>query len=95
MEKLVFTDDDRAIAGICPTMSRWIEQPQSGMLSAAWSGRSLGRGNGNPLQYSCLGDPMHSRAWWAIVHGATKSWREWEEGQQGEDIYETTQVTLI
>ena len=32
-------------------------------------GRSPGEGNGNPLQYSCLGNPMHRGAWWAIVHG--------------------------
>ena len=37
-------------------------------------GRSLGRGNGNPLQYSCLGKPMDRGAWWATVHGVTKSW---------------------
>ena len=30
-------------------------------------------GNGNPLQYSCLGNPMDRRAWWATVHGAVKS----------------------
>ena len=35
--------------------------------------RSLGEGNGNPLQYSCLGSPMDRGAWWAIVHGVTKS----------------------
>ena len=36
------------------------------------SGRSLGRGNGNPLQYSCLGDPMDRGAWWATAHGVAK-----------------------
>ena len=36
------------------------------------SGRSPGEGNGNPLQYSCLGNPMDSGAWWATVHGATE-----------------------
>ena len=33
---------------------------------------SLGEGNGNPLQYSCLGNPMDREAWWATVHGVTK-----------------------
>ena len=35
-------------------------------------GRSRGEGNGNLLQYSCLGNPMNRRAWWATVHGITK-----------------------
>ena len=41
--------------------------------------RSLGRehlpgeGNGNPLQYSCLENPMDGGAWWATVHGVAKS----------------------
>ena len=38
------------------------------------SGRSPGEGNGNPLQYSCLENPMDGGAWWAIVHGVAKSW---------------------
>ena len=37
------------------------------------SGRSPGRGNGNPLQYSCLGNPMNREAWQATVHGVTES----------------------
>ena len=35
-------------------------------------GRSPGEGNGNPLQNSCLGNPMDKGAWWATVHGVTK-----------------------
>ena len=35
--------------------------------------RSLGGGNGNPLQYSCLENPMDRGAWWAIVHGVAKN----------------------
>ena len=35
-------------------------------------GRSLGEGNGNPLQYSCLENSMDRGAWWATVHGVTK-----------------------
>ena len=35
-------------------------------------GRSPGEGNGNPLQYSCLGNPMDRGAWWATVPGVTK-----------------------
>ena len=37
------------------------------------SGRSPGGGHGNPLQYSCLGNPMDQGAWWATVHAVTKS----------------------
>ena len=37
-------------------------------------GRSPGEGNGNPLQYSCLENPMEGRAWLATVHGVAKSW---------------------
>ena len=33
-----------------------------------------GEGNGNPLQYSCLENPMDGGAWWAAVHGVAKSW---------------------
>ena len=36
-------------------------------------GRSSGEGNGNPLQYSCLENSMDGGAWWATVHGVTKS----------------------
>ena len=40
------------------------------------SGRSPGEGNGNPLQYSCLENPMDGGSWWATVHGVAKS-RTW------------------
>ena len=36
-------------------------------------GRSPGEGNGNPLQYSCLQNPVDGGAWWAIVHWVAKS----------------------
>ena len=37
-------------------------------------GRSPGKGNGNPLQYSCLGNPIERGAWRAKVNGLQKSW---------------------
>ena len=37
------------------------------------TGRSPGEGNSNPLQYSCLGNPMDRGARWATVHGDAKS----------------------
>ena len=36
--------------------------------------RSPGGGNGDPLQYSCLGNPMSRGAWWVTVHWVAKSW---------------------
>ena len=36
------------------------------------SGRLPGEGNGNPLQYSCLGNPMERGAWWVTVHRVSK-----------------------
>ena len=36
-------------------------------------GRSPGEGNGSPLQYTCLENPMDRGAWWATVHAVTKS----------------------
>ena len=37
------------------------------------SGRSPGEGNGNTLQYSYQGNPIHGEVWWATVHGVAKS----------------------
>ena len=36
--------------------------------------KDVGEGNGTPLQYSCLENPMDGGAWWAVVHGVAKSW---------------------
>ena len=40
------------------------------------SGRSPGEGDGNPLQYSCLGNLRDKGAWWATVHRIAKSWTQ-------------------
>ena len=40
--------------------------------SVSGSGRFSGGGNGNPLQYPCLGTPMHRGAWWATIHRVQK-----------------------
>ena len=42
--------------------------------SLSGSGRSCGEENGNPLQYSCLENPMDRGAWWATVYGIPNSW---------------------
>ena len=52
-------------------------------------GRSPGGGDGNPLQYSCLGNPLDRGAWRAIVHGVTKSQTQlsdWVHKQNHEDV---------
>ena len=41
--------------------------------SIPWSRRSPGGGNGSPLQYSCLDNPMDRGHWWATVYKVTKS----------------------
>ena len=65
---------------ICPGVCRWLRCKESacnagdpGLIPR--SGRSPGEGNGNPLQDSCLGNSMNRGAWWAPVHGVTKSQR--------------------
>ena len=55
------------------------------MCSIPGSGRSPGEGNGTPLQYSCLENPMDRGAWWAIVYGAAKE----------SDVTEQTTNTFI
>ena len=49
---------------------------ESDMGSLPGSGRFPGVGNGNPLQYSCLENPMDRGAWWAAVHRVAKSWTQ-------------------
>ena len=43
------------------------------MRFQSWVGKSLGERNGDPLQYTCLGNPMDRETWWATLHGITKS----------------------
>ena len=57
----------------------WLTWKESACNAGDWgsilgSGRSPGGGNGNPLQYSCLGNPMDRGAWWATVYEAEKNW---------------------
>ena len=56
--------------------------------STPGSGRSPGEGNGNPLQCSCLENPMDGGAWWATVHGVTEldmtdARRDWGQQEKG------------
>ena len=58
---------------------RWLSGKESsynveGSGSIPGLGKSLREGNGNPLQYSCLENPMDKEAWWAAVHEVAKEW---------------------
>ena len=59
--------------GWIPEQTWKIRKIQEGPDPGKRSGRSLGGRNGNPLQYSCLENPMNSGAWWAGVQRVTKS----------------------
>ena len=52
-------------------------------------GRSPGEGNGNPLQYSCLENPVDGGAWEATVHGLQRVGRDWATSL----VYEKMQVS--
>ena len=58
------------------TVKRLPTMRETRVRSIPGSGRSPGEGNGNPLQYSCLQNPMDGGAGWAIVHGVPKSWTQ-------------------
>ena len=47
---------------------------------SSWVGKIPGEGNGNPLQYSCLENPMDRRAWWVRVQWVAKSWTRLSNG---------------
>ena len=49
-------------------------------------GRYPGEGNGNPLQYSCLGNLVNRGAWWATVHGVSKNWTQLNNNNKKTDI---------
>ena len=58
------------------------------LVQSLGSGRFPGKGNGNPLQYSCLGNSMERGALWAVVHGVAKSWIQLSD-------YRTTATTRV
>ena len=52
------------------------EMDTTEQLHSHFSLSCIGEGNDNPLQYSCLENPMDRGAWWAAVHGVAKSWTQ-------------------
>ena len=50
-----------------------------------------GEGNGTPLQYSCLENPMDGGAWWATVHGVAKSWTQLKQLSSSSSSMQTLQ----
>ena len=57
----------------------WMEDPGGLLFMGSHRVRFPGEGNGNPLQYYCLENPMDRGAWQATVHGVTKSWTRLSE----------------
>ena len=57
------------------------------------SGRSPGEGNGSPLQYSRLGNPMDRGTWWAAVHRVSKSWT-WLTTKQQQQCYSQLNIRI-
>ena len=70
--------------------------------------RVVGEGNGTPLQYSCLENPMDGWAWWAAVHGSLRVGHDWSDlaAAAAAELYEdmvntmkilckTTQIVLL
>ena len=71
-------------------LHRWLSGKESACRcrnagSIPGSGRSPEEGNGNPLQYSCLENPMDRGAWWVTVHGVRVR-HDWATQQHGEEL---------
>ena len=64
---------DSNLASLVAQMVKNLPATQADLSSIPGSERSPGEGNGNPLQYSCLENPMDRGIWWATVHGVKKS----------------------
>ena len=65
-----------------------MQEMQKYVGSVPGSGRVPGRGNGKPLQFSCLENPMDRGAWWATAHGVTES-------DMTERIHTHTKTTVV
>ena len=74
-----------SLEGRCSSLLSWLNPVKNMLANAADTrdvglipgpGRSSREGNDNPLQYSCLENPMDRGAWWVTVHGVAKSWTQ-------------------
>ena len=79
---------------------RWLDCKESAcnagdLGSIPASGRSPGRGNGNPLQYSCLENSIDRGAWWATVHGVTKSQTRLSDNTQSFNYWQIFSLSLV
>ena len=74
----------------------WYRMPASARESGSipGSGRFPGVGNGNPLQYSCLGNSTDREAWWAIVRGGAKELDTTERLKDNNEIPRTSRVVI-
>ena len=63
----------QSLGFLCSSVNKEFDCNAGDLDSIPGSGRSPGEGNGNPLQYSCLENPMDRGAWQATVHGGHKS----------------------
>ena len=77
-------------------LPRWLSGKESTYQavdsgSIPGSGRSPEEGNDNPLQYSCLGNPMGRRAWQATVQGVTRVRHSWGTKQQHPNCFSMVQ----
>ena len=69
----ILGQEELSLAGASSSVGKESAYRTGDLGSIPWSGRSPGEGNGNPLHYSCLENPMNRGAWWATVHGGTKN----------------------
>ena len=60
-----------SVCYLCPNLFSYEDASHSGLEPTS---KTSGEGAGNPLQSSCLENPMDGGAWWAAVHGVAKSW---------------------
>ena len=83
-DHFTYTHTQKKKTSSCSLSSRWGFPDGSEVKASACNagdlglipglGRTPGEGNGNPLQYSCLENPVDGGAWWATAHGVAKSW---------------------